>query len=423
LRSLEILRKVFKRRIGNGGNSPAITPEEFLKSVAFIPDIDQLLVNFTSKFKEMFVADSVYMVLLEPVTNRYVGRKARGDNPELLSKFNFSQKNDLIKWLSVNRCSLNVGCQSQVVEFLGAVDRQLLLDGSIQVVLPLVVIDRLTGALFVGRRASKGAYSAEEERAMASLVSQSALAIEYAMVYQFQEDKLRRLFHADKVMTVGELAAGAAHEIRNPLAAIRSTVQYIMKDLPSDKQNLVGGIIEEVDQIDRIIKGLLSFSRTSELHIESLSIHNVLEQTLSLLDSEMKNHSIDVIRDYRLTDPFIQGDGAQLNQVFLNVLLNSIQAMEKGGMVSITTDVTLNREEFVTVSLSDNGPGIPASVLPRVFDPFYTTKENGTGIGLSISYGIVSRHGGEIEIKSTRDSERKGTHVAINLPRNLVDQR
>jgi signal transduction histidine kinase len=370
----------------------------------------------------MFLADSVYLVLLEPVTSRYVGRKAKGIKSELLSRFNFSQKDNLIKWLNVNRCPLNVARQGQVIEFLGAFEKQLLIDASIQVVLPLIVINRLTGALFVGREDRGNKYSSEEEGMMSSLVSQSALAIEYAMIYQFQEDKLKRLFHADKLMTVGELAAGAAHEIRNPLAAIRSTVQYIRRDLPGDKQNLVDGIIEEVDRIDKIIKGLLSFSRTSELHVEFLDLHAVLEQTLSLLDSELKNHNIEVIREYRLTDPHIHGDGAQLKQVFLNILLNGIQAMEKSGRITIVTAVKLNRDDFVTALFSDTGPGIPPSVLPRVFDPFYTTKENGTGIGLSISYGIVSRHGGEIEIRSREDGEEKGTNVVISLPRNLMDQ-
>jgi len=422
LRISEGLQRVLRRRKDKKGTSSSITPDEFLKSITLIPDIDQLLGNFTSKLTEMFVADSVYLVLLEPVTNRFVGRKAKGMRPELLSRFNFSQKDNLIRWINVNRCSLNVKPHDEVVEFMSYDERQLLIDASIQIILPLIVINRLTGVLFVGKDNRRGIYSSEEEGLMSSLVSQSALAIEYAMIYQFQEDKLKRLFHADKLVTVGELAAGAAHEIRNPLAAIRSTVQYIKKDLPDDKQVLVDGIIEEVDRIDKIIKGLLSFSRTSELHIEVLDLHNVLEQTLSLLDSELKNRDIKVVREYRLLDPNIHGDGAQLKQVFLNVLLNSIQAMEKGGRVVISTSVTPNRADFVNILLSDTGPGIPASSLPRVFDPFYTTKENGTGIGLSISYGIVSRHGGEIEIRSASDSDDHGTNVVIDLPKSLIGQ-
>ncbi|HUI30351.1 MAG TPA: ATP-binding protein [Candidatus Acidoferrales bacterium] len=400
---------------------PLLTPEEFLRSITLIPDIDQLLGNFTSKFTEMFAADSVYLVLLEPVTSRYVGRKAKGDGNGLLPRFNFSQKDNLIKWLNINRCSLNVARQDQVVGFLDKVERQLLLDASIQIILPLIVINRLTGALFVGKDYSRRRYSPEEEGLMSSLVSQSALAIEYAMIYQFQEDKLKRLFHADKLVTVGELAAGAAHEIRNPLAAIRSTVQYIRKDLSIDKQTLVDGIIGEVDRIDKIIQGLLSFSRTSEIHVDSIDLHAVLEQTLSLLDSELKNHNIEIIKEYRLSDPCIRGDGEQLKQVFLNIFLNSVQAIERDGKITVTTAVASNRTDFVTILFSDTGPGIPASVLSRVFDPFYTTKENGTGIGLSISYGIVSRHGGEIEIRSTRQGEDRGTNVTINLPRNLTD--
>lgn len=183
------------------------------------------------------------------------------------------------------------------------------------------------------------------------------------------------------------------------------------------------GIIDEVDRIDKIIKGLLSFSRTSELHVESLDLQEVLEQTLSLLDPEMRKRNINVIKEYQLTDPCIHGDGAQLKQVFLNILLNSLQAMEDNGTLGIRTDLIPDHENFVTILFSDTGSGIPASVLPRVFDPFYTTKENGTGIGLSISYGIVSRHGGEIEIHSGSDGEGKGTKVYIKLPRNLVNQK
>lgn len=418
----EALRKVLSKRNSRRRTPPSLTPEEFLRSITLIPDIDQLLGNFTSKFRDMFAASSIYLVLLEPVTNRYVGRKAKGDRPELLSRFSFSRKDSLIKWLNVNRCPLNVDVQSQVLEFLNAAERQLLTDASIQIVLPLIVISRLTGALFVGRESYGRKYSSKEESMMLSLVSQSALAIEYAMIYQFQEDKLKRLFHADKLMTVGELAAGAAHEIRNPLAAIRSTVQYLKKDLPAGKESLVIGIIEEVDRIDTIIKGLLSFSRTSELHVELVDLHNILEQTLSLLDSELKNHNIEVIKEYHLIDSQIRGDGPQLKQVFLNILLNGIQAIEKSGSITIITADAPERGGFVTVSIVDTGPGIPASELSRVFDPFYTTKESGTGLGLSISYGIVSRHGGGIEIRSGQENGGRGIRVAIYLPRNLADE-
>ncbi len=401
---------------------PSLTPEEFLRSITLIPDIDQLLGSFTSKFRDMFASSSVYLVLLEPVTNRYVGRKAKGDKPELLSRFSFSRKDNLIKWLNVNRCQLNVDEQGQVVEFLNGSERQLLADAGIQVVLPLIVISRLTGALFVGKDTYGRRYSSKDETMMLSLVTQSALAIEYAMIYQFQEDKLKRLFHADKLVTVGELAAGAAHEIRNPLAAIRSTVQYLKKELPPGKDIMVNGIIEEVDRIDTIIKGLLSFSRTLELHIESVDLHNILEQTLSLLDSELKKHDIEVLKRYGLVDSRIRGDGPQLKQVFLNIIINAIQAMEKGGSITIKTVDTPERTGFVTVTILDTGPGIPPSEILRVFDPFYTTKENGTGLGLSISYGIVSRHGGGIEIRSGQEKGGSGSSVAIHLPRNLDEE-
>jgi signal transduction histidine kinase len=248
-------------------------------------------------------------------------------------------------------------------------------------------------------------------------------------MYQFQEDKLKKLFHADKLATVGELAAGAAHEIRNPLTSIRSTAQYIKKTLPEDKQPFVNGIIEEVDRIDQIIKGLLSFSRSSELHIENVNLDDILNQTLLLLDSEFRKHNIAVRKEFVSPPRQITADTAQLKQVFLNILLNSVQAMPTGGEIALTMTDTpqheehLDKENFVCVTLTDTGPGIPEEDLPRVFDPFYTTKENGTGLGLSIAYGIVSKHGGEIEIASATEKPNTGTTVIIRLPKTVEHEK
>ncbi len=364
----------------------------------------------------MFDASSVYLILFEPVTARYLGRKSKGHKPELLLEFNFLSSNRLIKWLSVNECPLLVESQPEVMKYLADSERALLTKAAIRVVVPMVVMNRLSGIVFVGGKNGGDCYTPSEINMMSVLAGQSGLAIQYAVVYQFQEDRLKRLFHADKLATVGELAAGAAHEIRNPLASVRSTVQYILKDLPSGKKELADVLIEEVDRIDRIVNGLLSFSRNYELHIEVVDIHSILDQTVNLLEPELKKSGIDIVKKYQLADPAITGDDSQLKQVFLNILLNSIQAMEKGGTISISTRTGGVHKGTVSIEITDDGAGIPEKDLSRVFDPFYTTKENGTGLGLSISYGIISKHGGSIEIKSNSDGEMRGTTVAVDLP-------
>lgn len=422
---LQVIQRFLDRRSGSQANGLQRSSEEFLKSLNLIVGLDQLLEVFSAKLKETLDASGIYVVLFEPITNRYLGKKAKGTNPDSLDEFNFSPSDNLIKWLNVNQSILEVSKHPEVVRFFSAQEQALLQKTDILLVVPFIVVNRLTGAMFLGGKITGVAYTPTEIQTLTALSSQCALAIEHALMYQFQEDRLKRLFHADKLVTVGELAAGAAHEIRNPLTSIRSTVQYLQAALPDEKRALVDGIIEEVDRIDQIIKGLLSFSRSSELHASMVDVEEIVNQTLLLLDSEIRKHNIEVVKENHSTDTLITGDSSQLKQVFLNILLNSIQAMPKGGVISISTtgsekqDSIGRRGDSLLITIRDTGPGISEKDLPRVFDPFYTTKDTGTGLGLSISYGIVSKHGGEIEIKSTGEGRETGTSVIVRLPKIL----
>jgi len=395
---------------------PLLPHEEFLRSLNLLVGLEQVLENLSARFREMLNASTVYMVLFEPVMDMYVGKKAKGEKAETLRDFTFAKTDPLIKWLSVNRAVLEVDRQPAIVAFLSERERSLLRSAQIQLVVPLIVVNRLTGALFVSGKSSREPYLPEEIDSLPLLAGQSALAVEHALMYQFQEDKLRSLFHADKLATVGELAAGAAHEIRNPLTSIRSTIQYLAKELPPDKQPLATGVIEEVDRIDRIIQGLLTLSKTSELHVSPVIIEDVLTQTLMLLEPELRKHTIEVKRDSRCGNIPIQGDAAQLKQVFLNILLNSIQAMPRGGMIRVTTSLEGEGGKNLIIEVTDTGMGIPAASIQKVFDPFFTTKESGTGLGLSISYGIIGKHGGTIDLASRAEGSSRGTTVTIRLP-------
>lgn len=401
--------------------------EEFTRSLTSIVGLDQLLENFTSKLKEILDAVTLFVVLYEPITGSYIGRKAKGQNAGLLPEFTFSRSDNLVRWLNINKCPLRVTEDQEVMTFLSGRERGLLLKTDIVIVVPLIVVNHLTGALFISRKVLGTSYSPFETETLSTLSNHSALAIEHALMYQFQEDRLKKLFHADKLATVGELAAGAAHEIRNPLTSIRSTIQYLTKALPEDKQQAASGIIEEVDRIDEVIKGLLSFSKTSTLNMAPLDLPEILEQTLLLLDPEFRKCAIVVDRRYDPADMRIVGDASHLKQLFLNILLNSIQAMPGGGTISIGLSAQAEGgvrgafpESQVRILITDDGCGISQSDLPKVFDPFFTTKETGTGLGLSISYGIVNKHGGDISITSAVEGPGKGTTVTIHLPKHLT---
>jgi signal transduction histidine kinase len=415
------------RWTGSKSSTESLFPtEEFLTSLNLIVGLDQLLDNLSAKLRETLDAKTVYIIMLEPITNRYVGKRAKGINASLLAEFNFSHADNLIKWLTVNRCPLDTLRETEVVKFLSSYEQDLLRSTGIVLIVPLIAVNRLTGALFLTEKAGGRLYQPGELDSLRLLTNHVALAIEHALMHQFQEDRLRKIFHADRLATVGELAAGAAHEIKNPLTSIRSTAQYIKKDLPSDKQSLADGIIEEVDRIDEIIRGLLSLSKSSELHISLIDFHENIQQTLALLESELKRHDITLHKHNELSDSKIDADPFQLKQLLLNIFLNSIQAMPNGGAITYTlSHIRQKRRDsaqngFVQLAITDTGVGIPSDKLPKVFDPFYTTKENGTGLGLSISYGIVSRHGGEIEIESSTEGQNRGTTVTIYLPRKAT---
>lgn len=408
----------FFRRLGKSiPISGPLPTDDFIRALTTIVGLDQLLENFSAKLRETLHVETVFLVLYEPITNRYVGKMARGVKSTSLEYLNFSKNDNLIRWLNVNRTILEFERSPEVVRYFSDHERSILETTAPRLVAPLIVVNRLTGVLFIGRKIDGSDFTNDETYTISVLANRSALAIEHALMYQFQEDKLKRIFRADSLATIGELAAGAAHEIRNPLTSIRSTVQFLRKDLPELKRPMMDGIIEEVDRIDRIIQGLLSFSKSSDLHLGRIDLKDILNQTLLLLEPEFRKHAVAVSKEFDDPASEIIGDSSQLKQVFLNLVLNSIQSMLGGGTITVKIANVSMPTNAVEVIIRDTGCGIPEENLARLFDPFFTTKESGTGLGLSISYGIISKHGGEIEIHSSTHDENHGTRVIIRIPK------
>jgi signal transduction histidine kinase len=235
------------------------------------------------------------------------------------------------------------------------------------------------------------------------------------------------MYRADRLATLGQLAAGAAHEIRNPLTSIRSTIQYLRKNLKESKEStLVSGLIDEVDRINGIIEGLLSFSKPAKPEIKTVNLELLLKQTLILVETTARKQKVDISLDYDSEQSSLKADPALLKQVFLNVIMNSLEAIGENGNVQVRVDFIRKGGRFAPqsdsyyfISFQDSGPGIPRANMDHIFDPFFTTKKEGTGLGLSISYRIIHQHNGDIEVESTsenRDRENHGTKVTITLP-------
>jgi two-component system NtrC family sensor kinase len=236
------------------------------------------------------------------------------------------------------------------------------------------------------------------------------------------EAAYKKVNQLDRLMALGRLTAGVAHEINNPLGVISNYVQILLRNpsLSSEAKIDLKLIEEEILGMMGIIKGLLNFSRESQMEKSPINISEVLRKTVSLLKFQLSSQSIVLLENYDDTLPLILGDANHLQQVFLNVTLNSIQSMPKGGKLEIREtlsdgDRLIKSSGWVTVEISDTGVGIESKYLDKIFDPFFTTRGwgAGTGLGLSISYGIIKEHRGNIDVKS-RSGE--GTLVRISLP-------
>ncbi len=231
-----------------------------------------------------------------------------------------------------------------------------------------------------------------------------------------------QLIHADKLAAIGRLASGIAHEINNPLAVIAEKAGW-MEDLLSEGDikndpnysellKATQDIKKHVNRGKKVTHRLLGFARRMEMVYEETDLNSILDETVYFLEREAIFRNIDIIKEYQDTLPRIISDGAQLQQVFLNMLNNAIDAINKNGKIRISTK---SLDGSVEVAIADTGPGIPKENLERIFDPFYTNKavNKGTGLGLSISYGIIEKLGGQIRVES---EVGKGTTFYITLP-------
>ncbi len=213
----------------------------------------------------------------------------------------------------------------------------------------------------------------------------------------------------EKLSVVGHLAAGIAHEIRNPLTAIKGFTQLMKQEIPNSYLDVV---LTELERVENIVSDLLILAKPQASVYEKVNMEKLLNDTIFLFLSEAHLHNIEFINDLQLSDPIIEGEGDKLKQVYINLLKNAIEAMPNGGHISIRAHE--RNTDYLITQIIDEGVGIPRERISRLGEPFYSTKEKGTGLGLMICNRIIKNHNGTLTIDS---SENSGTTVTIKLPR------
>jgi signal transduction histidine kinase len=290
------------------------------------------------------------------------------------------------------------------------------------------------GALNAANRLDGQGFTSGDLKRVATLAGLASVALENALLvanlqrtnHELQDanrtivDQQTAMVRTEKLSSLGRMAAGIAHELRNPLAVILGHAQLVGLKLQSGQtlaadqlQRKVGSIEEQVQRADRIIRSLSTYAREGTTEIRSVDLRSVIHDALELVRPQVKMDQVEVSTDLDTDLPPIRGNHDQLLQVFINLIVNAAQAMPKGGAVSLVGRTL--PEGVVTVNVTDTGCGIPPENLQKIFDPFFTTKPpgEGTGLGLSIIHGIVEGHGGTIKVGS---EAHQGTTFTLQFP-------
>ena len=299
---------------------------------------------------------------------------------------------------------------------------------------PLKVGKEVMGIMSVDNKASNRPFADNDLYLLSALADYASIAIVNAQLYgevkTFSEDLEKKveertqelqetqaqLIQSEKLASIGQLAAGVAHEINNPLGVMLGFTQVMLKKLPESDRlcKPLSSIEREGLRCKKIIQGLLDFSRRSTPTLQPVNLNESVEAACKLIEHQITIDNVRLIKGLAPNLPNIEADANQLQQVFVNLIVNAYQAMHQGGDLRITTRAVGNQVQAI---FADSGMGISPENLKHIFDPFFTTKEvgKGTGLGLSVSYGIIESHGGKIEVDSQVGG---GTRFVVSLPVN-----
>ena len=404
---------------------------EFEDGLLLIVDAEQLTNNLRSKLRRSIGAEDAIVYLAD------VSEAARGFTPveavetQDVASLRASMplpdipaNSKMADWFRANREILLLDNNNAVIQYLHD-ELDLFLNRGMELVLPLISMERLIGLVFL--RLGQTALSKNQLMNLQLLSKQAGLAFENALLFKERLRQNERMYRAEQLATMGQFAAGIAHELRNPLTAIRSTIQFLASEFAegSEQQRLSQITLEEVDRVNGIVGNLLSLAQPAESKPAALDLAREVEKCIAFVEARARSQNVELKVACEEQLPKLVIDPAELRQVLLNIIVNGLQAMPGGG----TLEIRVHRPcspvrgpesgstfrvpgDGILIEVTDHGPGISPELRDRVFEPFFTTKAGGTGLGLAICRSIVRRYDGEIWIE---EAQGGGTSVKVAL--------
>jgi len=387
------------------------TFREISKVVHSTTDMDEIFKKIASKTTQGISAKGAVLCLLKKDSSHFSPRASYGIGEKYLALKPLSGK-ELLAWPE----NKNIHIINNIFDAPRVKFPQEAWDEGIRMMIdvPLLINSQLIGFIRIYFSAQKE-FSDDEIDFIHAVAEQCACAVNHDEEIKSHIVSYNKLaIKIDRMSSLGRMAAGIAHEINNPLTGILLYSSNLLKKTENDGpfRTGLGIIMDETQRCKTIIQGLLDFSREKELKKTTTQINEVMEKALLLMENEFLLKQINIVKEYDHNIKEFPLDSNQMEQVFVNLLLNSAYAVDRKGVITIRT-FTEKIKKQVIVELEDTGCGMHMDDIKKIFEPFYTTKSDGTGLGLSVSYGIIRKHQGSIKIFS---EPGEGTTIIIALP-------
>jgi two-component system nitrogen regulation sensor histidine kinase GlnL len=394
---------------------------EFSKRLVLIPGEEQLLTESVNNIATAMGVSKVAIMLMDDLSGNYIVQASSGLD-EQAKKLVLTPQDGIIKWLTENKKVFFVEEIDKILSIEEVEKIKIgLKDIEALIYLPLTIHNELGGILALGEKLSREMFSHIDIELLEGFTNQLALSISYKRLES-------QIVRADRLVSLGTLAAGMAHEIRNPLSSIQTFAQLLPEKYNDRefREEFSKIVASDTQRISRIIESVMALANPRPHIPVSCNANELLDKALFIIEGELKKDGVKVTKNYAAQLPQIKADKEQLQQVFLNIFLNALAALSKNdGKLTISTLTISTRqklipsvlsgqeEKYVQIEIKDNGTGIEKKLLDRIFEPFFTTRPEGTGLGLAIVHRIIEQHRGFIKVDSAIG---KGTTFLINLP-------